>query len=146
MNDQLQQALAIVLQGATDAVSSGVSFLKAELPDVVSQLLLWKLASNFAATLFCLGVAVGAAWLLVKIVNAKEVGPFREPPREYQVKYEGKTVGDWSVFSVIGSGLACFSFLVSAPLAFSSAMTCLQIWLAPKIYLIEYAARLAGGK
>lgn len=121
MNDQLQTALADIIGKTTNAISTGVSFLQAELPDVIHQLLMWKAVQSgvfFAALLllFALGV-----WSASKV--------FRHGQKE-------------------GYGAEAFAmfpgaFAAGCLIAVFHNLAWLQIIIAPKVYLIEYAASLA---
>ena len=44
MNEQLQNALVNLLTKVTSGMDTATAFLSAELPEVVQQLLVWKLA------------------------------------------------------------------------------------------------------
>lgn len=152
MNDQLQQALAVVLQGATNAVQSGVSFLQAELPDVIQQLLTWKLAQAGLHSLLCLAVIV------VFVVSLNRGLPIWKAYSRGSRMYYGNVANDEEkegrrLMQENDDGDSFYKVLaaVSGPLSVVAAVifleafgTVVQIWLAPKIYLIEYAARLAG--
>lgn len=128
MNDQLQTALAAILGKATDAVMAGVSFLQAELPDVVRQLLLWKLVEGIS-----LGAVAGIFLAVWGIVG------FRVTKRISDASDSWERGWPWFVYgmiSIIPVGALSTAFV-------SNVLNALQIWLAPKIYLIEYAAKLA---
>lgn len=151
MNEQLQQALAALLNKTVAGVEAGTSFLRAELPEVIQQLLIWKAVSSaltFSITLCLLAVCI------VKI--RKPAAQLREYLRGDILYYsnngndmeaEGKRLRTENAGSIpffIGWMAAAFlAGLVFAIKGLSSASIALQIWLAPKIYLIEYAASLA---
>lgn len=128
MDQQLQAALAAILNKTMGAVESGVSFLQAELPDVIQQLLLWKLV--WAAIVFAIATAIFLVWLVVGIRTTLK---FERRAKSYE---EGH---GWVTFGVIGIFIGMPSFAT----AMCGLYEILQIALAPKIYLIEYAASLA---
>lgn len=131
MNDQLQQALALILGKATDAAMAGVSFLQAEIPDVVRQLLLWKLV--WACVLGGLCLAVFLLWLVLGVKIALRI---ERNAKDY-------CNGDgW--FGFVMSGF--FFGVPPAIMLVWQIRKALLIWLAPKIYLIEYTAALVTGK
>jgi hypothetical protein len=150
MNEQLQQSLAVILSKATDGVEAGISFLQAEIPDVVQQLLLWKMVSNIFVFV---SLAFLAAYTVIKFK------PFALKLMEYsrgssmyyenfgEIEREGKRImsenGGSVPFAVAWFFVAFVSCLFFMFSGVESAGTALQIWLAPKIYLIEYAASLA---
>ena len=46
MNEQLQKALVELIGKASNGIDASVSFLSAEIPDVIHQLLLWYAAKS----------------------------------------------------------------------------------------------------
>lgn len=139
MNEALQLALAKILQSSIDAVSAGVSFLQAEVPDVIQQLLLFQLIKASVLGLVMLVIAVLFGTLLYKASTAKEVGTWRE--KSSYGYYDDKKI-DWTVVATIGAiASGCIT-----PLFFMGFLmhtfTALKIAIAPKLYLIEYAASL----
>ena len=131
MNESLQQALAGILNKTMAGVEAGVSFLSAELPDVIQQLLVWKLAQS--PVLLALGVSflVLSAYLLRKgLKNMKEEGV-----KTWTNRQEHRYVAPYII--------SAFAVSIGFVMSMVNGATALQIWLAPKIYLIEYAASLA---
>ena len=114
MGEKLQETLTEILQG----VLSAKDFVLTELPDVVEQLLVWK---------FCIHLILFSTGIMLVVVSY----------------YGAKKL--W--ISLKGSrDEMCIIFML-IPASGGVLMVCanlkwLQIWLAPKIYLIEYAARL----
>ena len=109
-------------------VEAGVSFLSTEIPDVIHQLLLFKLvwsaiiAIILAATLFFL---ISKGWKVSKKANEEVSSSHKGLP--------------WLVY-----GIACvLPSVIMFFVALGNIKNVIQIWLAPKIYLIEYAASLA---
>lgn len=122
MNDDLQKALAVILQKTTHAAETGAAFLQAELPEVIRQLLMWKAVQSF----IWFALALTACVIL-----------FRKS-REY---FKAHKVGSFDGFDLVGGLAAIGSGLTFVIAMLSTAW--LQILIAPKVYLIEYAARLA---
>ena len=127
MNEQLQQALAALLNKTVSGIEAGASFLQAELPDVIQQLLTWKLAQASVMAAACvLGIII--SFLLLRLV--------------------AKHTDNDQILSIEGGGIPTAIMAISLG-GFSVARLsswgsdAIQIWLAPKIYLIEYAASLA---
>lgn len=142
MNEQLQEALVEVIEGATGGVQAGVSFLSAELPDVIHQLLLWKMVESLV--MCTLGLIV----LLVVINGAlKHTGAGVKIDKEsdtrwgnYKPTLTHDKDGDLSEPKAFGStGLGLIMLVI---VLCTINITWLKIWLAPKVYLIEYAASL----
>lgn len=150
MNEQLQQALAAMLSKTVSGVEAGAAFLQAEIPDVIQQLLLWKAVSGLL--IFVISAAVAAFCIAKMKPFAVKLVEYNRGSSMYynnsgDIEREGKRImGEnggaipfalaWGLAAIIS--VMCFLFD-----GLSSASAALQIWIAPKIYLIEYAASLA---
>ncbi len=127
MNEQLQKALADLIGKASNGIDASVSFLSAEIPDVIHQLLMWYAVKGALFTLF--GVIICIAWGLA------------EKPAYRAIKENCYVGGDVAFFYLfIGSAVRLLLFLLASHLV---NLDWLQIWIAPKIWLIEYASQLA---
>jgi len=125
MTEELQGALTEILNG----ILTAKDFMLAELPEVIQQLLLWKF------WYYCLHNIVGIVLLIAGVVLA--------------IRYFKK------IFKYINDGtsynmreIAFLPYTIVTVIWFLFAGHCinlvwLKIWIAPKIYLIEYAASLA---
>lgn len=141
MNEQLQQALSAILNKTMSGVDAGISFLSAEIPDVIHQLLMWKMIQSML--FFVFGIIV-ICWTIVFI--KRQYRRSVEKTDNYgQVYYVPTMVfdnrGEVSPGCVIFAVLALAGILTGVSLI--SGLSWLQILIAPKIYLIEYAASLA---
>lgn len=122
----LEGALVDIIQQVSGGVKQGVDFLQAEIPDVVKQLLMWKFAEAVVW-------AIGSLVLSLQLI----------PVGIWAVKYHQKYYGDYdvpghifaSVLSLVVSGIAVGQL-------FTHALEALKIYIAPKVWLIEYAASL----
>lgn len=132
MNEQLQQALAAIITKTMQGIDSGVSFLGSELPDVIQQLLIYK-AAWAGVEAVMLSVFVGLYIAFWRFYAKADNGFWKSCDDP-----EAPTI----FFGVIG-GFLSVVFVVGIIV---DIQTIVQIWLAPKIYLIEYAAKLASGK
>ena len=131
MNEQLQQALAAILNKTMAGVEAGSSFLQAELPEVIQQLLMWKLVEAGMLTVASV-TAIACSALFVRAYSKADAGSVL------------KGYDDFPSFlglAGISAGL-CASVLAIVGLA-RYPLAAAQILVAPKIYLIEYAASLA---
>lgn len=134
MNDELQNQLAAALQATIEAAGTAKDFLAAELPDVVQQLLLWKMAHSIVISLIGIVVFIIVPWLIFR--GYRRSSQYDALPDESSYRFDKSDFMTLRILLQIVFGLLSF-----IPINF----TWLQIWLAPKVYLIEYAARLAGG-
>ncbi|MGL5223581.1 MAG: hypothetical protein ACRC8I_11770 [Plesiomonas shigelloides] len=127
MNEQLQTALLEIITKVTKGVDASVDFLSAEIPDVVHQLLMWYAVKG--AVLCMIGIAVVVVWVIAEMKVVKHL------------KAEQAARDVWFLgYGLLGSLARLVPF-------FSARTTInldwLQIWIAPKIWLIEYVSSLA---
>ncbi len=138
MNEELQKALGALLNKANNGIDTAGEFLASELPDVIQQLLMWYGVKSF---LMCL-VGVIAAVVSPKLITVM----LRKPKGESNFFWDAH--GGFSdemppVLFVVFGGL--FALVIECIFIFDFInIEWLQIWIAPKIWLIEYAAKLAG--
>jgi len=145
MNEELQKALAELLSKANNGIDAAGNFLEAELPEVISQLLMWHGVYNFIIMF----------WAPIYIfIMYRAVKPFLNPPttKEDAKKSQYYCWNDYServnlreAFAPIGSMifLAVFGTVGAISTAKCLNLEWLQIWIAPKVWLLEYAANLA---
>lgn len=132
MNEELQKALAELLGKANGGIDAAGAFLTSELPDVIQQLLMWHAVYNFILFVISFISTLVAVVLLIKVFsNLKD-------------KNHWAINDDENDLSVIG-GLACVcSFLLIFLSYFCVNVQWLQIWIAPKVWLIEYVSKLSS--
>ena len=130
MNEQLQLAVNTLIQTSLNAIDKGTTFLSNQIPEVIQQLLLWKAVASFIEFSFGIFIIGGIfAWLI------------------YQYKYWTTTIEtEWGTtkqrISLEEGPLALLNIFCVIPLVYGSScinLIWLQIWIAPKLYLIEYA-------
>ena len=130
MNEQLQLAVSTLIQTSLNAIDKGTTFLSNQIPEVIQQLLLWKAIASFielSSGIFIIGGTF--AWLI------------------YQYKYwtttiETKWAQTMQRISLENGSLVFLNIFCVIPLLYGSScinLIWLQIWIAPKLYLIEYA-------
>lgn len=131
MNEQLQSTLLEFLNKSGEALETAFVFTSEQVPDLIQQLLMFKLVeSSLLTVLFLILFLLSMKYSLHLYKN-----------RLVECKYSisgSKADGD----RVCGS--ICAALLSSIMLwpAVAYLLETLKIWLAPKLYLIEYAADL----
>ena len=125
MNEQTQQALAELLQKAVNGVDSITAFSQAQLPEVINQLLMWNFVSSLLTQVGCIAYLIGFSLV------AKRVFQYCKDNRD----------GDSVIFVVLGLIFAWMVALVAIATFFDNFVW-IKIWLAPKLYLLEYASQL----
>lgn len=130
MEKQLEQAVSSLITTALNTFEEGAGFLSEQLPDVIQQLLIWKAIESFIYT--CLSIFLFGFYIYAvkRGLKAVQKGVENSP-------YDEETM--YFLFCVAVVVLGLITLLTSFK-CFS--MTWLQILVAPKIFLIEYAATL----
>jgi hypothetical protein len=131
--DTLKQAVAQVLTQATKTVGDAKDFVLAQLPDVVRQLLAWKFACSLIENLVWVGLLIVSSIILRRSFKDnvwKDDG---------SVRYDVHPQHGWprfvlGVFSAAATVVSTIGTMIEL-----CNPTWLQIWIAPKVYLIEYA-------
>lgn len=142
MKQELDAALAELITKSLAAMDKGAEFLSEQVPEVVQQLLWWEGVRSFIQFLVgvvILGLMIGLPlyiyFWLTKEVEIRRYGETRKGPR-YEVI---EVTAEAGVIFILGLSVEFIGLLVSATLL---NLTWLKIWIAPKIFLIEYAARM----
>lgn len=142
MNEELQKALTDILNSGMDAAAQAKDFVLSELPDVVKQLLAWKLAENLFYSAIGVIVIVTIVLVMAKIIRIRPKS-WEETSNFAWICYKGLREIDISAPGLMFFVFGGIGLLFSTIATLSSLSEALQIWLAPKVYLIEYTANLA---
>lgn len=142
VNTTLDSILIEQIEKASGAIDTAVEFTVEQAPDVIHQALLWHGTINFIY--FILGMIFFIApiviiWKITKrfkdIEDGKSnimyewLGGYSNPHHSLRIEYCFGVFMFWFVFTFIGGCLINLEWL--------------KIWIAPKLWLIEYAASLA---
>lgn len=121
----LEGALVDIIQQVSGGVKQGVDFLQAEIPDVVRQLLLWQLAKSLIiATVALIALCTVVYGAALTFIWSRDVDKDMFGFALYCIFIVG-FVGGGSVVALVIYGF-----------------NALKIYIAPKVWLIEYAASL----
>lgn len=131
--EELNTALATLIEQATTGIDASVSFLQAELPDVIYQLLMWH--SVKSGVFFLLGIAI----LVVGVAIDYKLGTHLWSKYKDEKAYDRD--GFWLGYGLAGTIPRCVVYIGGLTLL---NLTWLKIWIAPKVWLIEYAAKLVS--
>ncbi|HDS0449402.1 TPA: hypothetical protein QDV31_004468 [Escherichia coli] len=147
MQEEANKILVDLLKKASDGIDSAIAFSQAQIPDVVHQLLVWNMVDSLIKTLIAISTIPLVIWFMKKQCKKVEIGKFDNEGRLWdngQPKYKPTMIWESDgrlsgfVLSLVAVLILWFSFIISVV----ANMTWLKIWLAPKLYLIEYAASL----
>jgi hypothetical protein len=129
MNEETQEKANQVLAALIESVASVRDFAIEQAPDVIQQLLTWNFTTtliSFFGWLICIGL-----WLYVNWIQYK------------WIKNGGGRDGLGDLFPWIVINVFIQSIIILAFIKWINvSMDWLKIWLAPKLYLVEYAAEL----
>ncbi len=120
MSEELQKALAQMILKLTEGFETGAAFVGEQMPEVLEQLLRYKFVTSLGLALVLTAFVVVYVWKVLPRFWAAGVKDDCQPVVVFVTAL---------IFAVYGGALTACTFL--------------QIWLAPKVYLIEYAASLA---
>lgn len=139
MDDKANKILVELLQKASDGIDSAVAFSQAQIPDVVHQLLVWNFVSSMLAmviglVLFC-GMPLICRSILVRYGKAK----VKDETWVIDQSFDYTKSMSFPAFMVL---FFCAGIFIISCLVVINSMDWLKIWLAPKLYLLEYAASL----
>lgn len=138
MDQQLSTALADSLRQFVEAFKHGASFVQAELPDVLRQLLAWELTRSVVIVLVSLAVLVTLG-LLARRYGRPERIPETEWT-EYRASWAWERDGDASLAGFLAAFLGGFTAMFAAGFFVDGVLDAVKILIAPKVFLLEYAA------
>ena len=130
MNEQLQNATIVLINKAITATEKGAEFFSEQIPEVVNQLLIWNATRSFLATLF--GIVI---LYFLFIFNIKQYKWWIETPNGERYRKIDENFALLALLNIIQL------ILIPITITFIN-LTWLQILISPKIFLIEYAAKL----
>ena len=130
MNEELQKALVELLSKANSGIDAASGFLVAELPEVIQQLLMWHGIYNFIMMMVAVACISIASTLYVKVI------------KNLNNKDHWATNSTATDFSPSGGLSLILSIVLIIVFFFCMNIEWLQIWIAPKLWLLEYAAQL----
>jgi hypothetical protein len=136
MNTDLDIAIATLINKSLEGVDASVAFLQAEIPDYVYQLLLWYGVKNAITGIIALLITI--VW--IKYLLIKPINIIREGKRE--VKRTMFTYSDGDVKE--GAAFLIFNLFAFVPftIGVTDLLLALKIYIAPKVWLLEYASAL----
>lgn len=144
VEDVGQQLLVELLKKAVEGVDAAVAFSQAQIPDVIHQLLVWNAVTSFATQVVVLILSLLLGAILYKGLRNRGTKEVKNNWRGYE--YQGRSFfwdedGDISLpgFLTCVGAFMSISFFIAV---FCDNFDWLKIWLAPKLYLVQYAAEL----
>jgi hypothetical protein len=122
--NKLEEVLVKYIEKAAGSIEKGVEFALEQAPEIIEQLLRWEMVSSGLKMLLAL-VMFG---ILIKF-NLWQFHYWKEYYKGHRDVHEG-----------LFANFLQLPFIIIASILFN--LTWLKIWIAPKVWLIEYAASL----
>lgn len=123
LQDKASEVLVNMIDITVKSMNDVIEFGKQQIPEVIHQLLLWQLTSSI------LWIVVGIVLALIGIWWCGKVNKWVAKSSDNGPAHIGTVI----------------LFALSAWAIISNSLDALQIWVAPKVYLIQYAADLVKG-
>ena len=133
MSETDKQLAEILKKGLETAEQTG-NFIVEQAPDLIRQLLIWKTVE------YAVIISIGIALLIFFFKWTKKVG--REM-KEKDYDFEDYFMDSFANIMIALGYLS--AFIVGIIMIGDNLQNLIQIVFAPKIYLIEYTAKLLGG-
>lgn len=130
----LDKSLSTIIDGATEKGAKLVDFLYNQAPDVINQLLIYHGVESAAKCLGGLVLILVCPFIIVKLIKL------------YQKMFEQHIDKDWNShpgFIAPTIVFAVFGFMFTQIAGWDAInLTWLKIWIAPKVYLLEYITQI----
>jgi hypothetical protein len=141
MDEQLKGAVAQILERAAAGIDSSVGFMQAEMPDVIEQVLMWHAVKSVAVFM------LGLLWVVAYSLAVSAAYKSRPADGGDNLFWDNKWPHKDNEFNpgwIVAFALIGAFTLIPSVLMIANVMTTIQIWIAPKAWLMEYAAGLVG--
>lgn len=139
MEEQANKILVELLQKAVGGIDAAVSFSQAQIPDIVHQLLVWNFVQSMIATLIGISLICASPLIAKSILSTFGKAEIKDGSWTVDQSFDFVKSMSFPAFAVLA--FCAGGFIVSIMVVVNN-MDWLKIWLAPKLYLLEYAASL----
>lgn len=139
----LETALAEAINKSVAAAETATDFVIGELPGFITEVLLWYGVHSFILFVAGMLMMFGSVYCL-RIAKSK-IPPVPENGKQtwfwyYWMHKESHEMSVAATFSVMGVCVSAFVIFMWGVKLLN--LTWLKIWIAPKLFLIEYAAQM----
>lgn len=141
MNDQLQVQLANLISSITTSANEAKGFILSELPDVVHQILTWYFTINL---IYFIAALAGFTFVIYIIYISVTACKHRRQTAGALHRFISCYRDNGTFYDIHPSALALWlpAFTVFIISCMKINLIWLQILIAPKLWLIEYATHL----
>lgn len=144
MNEQAKDALTNLLNLAIDGIEGAKNFAEREIPDVIEQLLMWEMVQSLVFFVIGTVFLIMSSILVAKTPGTiKRAAEARDNKESWIFVYKNREITTLS-YDARASGAATLVPAVFFALGSTWLLniTWLKIWIAPKLFLLEYASDL----
>lgn len=144
LNDTMQNAAAQLIEKAMSGLDQAAGFLQAEIPDYVYQLILWYGVKS--GIYFVIGVALLSLIPLLYFAAIKDIKACKKNYEDGEdwtrMGFSGGVTSSSYDYKVTGMNFWLASIFLAIVGCEFINLQWLQIWIAPKVWLVEYASTL----
>lgn len=145
MNEQWEKVLSELITKVTRGADAAIEFSKEQLPDILQQLLVWKFIENLLAFLIPLVLLITFSTITYRFWKNVPKQQSRDNdgchpwvPDDYRAR-DASLHFKWWLPGYVAPFLSLVMFVI---FLINTNLVWLKIWIAPKLYLLEYAASL----
>lgn len=131
---ELDKSLAFLIEGTTEKGGKLVDWLYEQAPEIVTQLLVWKGIESLINFILGIILIVVPSLLLIKFIPK-----LKDSIYKFNIKENDKFI-IFIILSLIASAIALIPTQISGWSSLN--LTWLKIYLAPKVYLLEYVVEV----
>ena len=121
MNEELQKQITEILKKAMESAQKGGEWIGGQVPDVLHQLIVWTITKGVVFFFLTISMFLVSFLLIRKASNT-----------DYEME---------EVYGMTGLTIGMVA-IVSLPFSIGAFVDALQALVAPKLFLLEYAAHL----
>lgn len=133
MDKGLEEALSNAVNGLTESLAGVKEFALDQAPDVIQQLIAWTMVSCITGMAAC--VVVTSVCVAILISMHKEFSKDEDDRGGIWIDPEDQGFSFTAVFAIAFSGFCIF---ISSITIFGKATTLMQLYIAPKVWLLEH--------
>jgi len=124
-------------------VTTAKNFIISEIPDVLSQLIIWKTYQHLLFVVLSLIIVLYCLYWLKTYVFFDRSNPTEKQKKVLQTGHYKEDLKDSYVPLAMAAACCLIGFSI---VLLCNTMDLLQITIAPKVYLIEYSQQLMSAK
>lgn len=142
MSDKLETLLIDAIEKTQAGIGEAVDFAVTQAPEVIEQLLMWKVVSSLIVWSICILIMIAILYFWYYVFFKAERPKEKSHKTAFWYWWYHEDAPTVDVGVAVGGGAFSFLMFVVSFCLWAHNFTWLKIWIAPKLYLLEYAAAL----